>query len=187
MEVVVPDDQLSLAIGRRGQNVRLASKLTGWKLDILSESDAGARTAQAIFSLMKIEGMSDTMAHNLFQSGFGSLELLSQSEPETLMQIPGYEEEEAAKSLIEKSKVAYAQHLKEEAEKPKEEESLEGTAGAVAAAPVAQAAPPKKSEGKDAKSLADERLKEQMAELDGAAAAKTEAKAEESTEAPSAD
>ena len=187
MEVVVPDDQLSLAIGRRGQNVRLASKLTGWKLDILSESDAGARTAQAIFNLMKIEGMSDTMAHNLFQSGFGSLELLSQSDAEMVMQIPGYEEEEAATALIEKSKVAYAQYLKEEAEKPAEEKEAEG-ATAVAAAAVATV--PKKAEGKDAKSLADARLKEQMAELDEAAPAPevvVEAKAEEGKEVPAAD
>ena len=162
MEVVVPDDQLSLAIGRRGQNVRLASKLTGWKLDILSESDASARTAHAIFNLMRIEGMSETMAHNLFQSGFGSLELLSQSDVETLMQIPGYEEEEAAKTLTEKAKVAHEAFLKEEAEKPKEEAVEEGAAAPEAVTQKTAAA----VNNKDAKSLADERLKEQMAELD---------------------
>lgn len=163
MEVVVPDDQLSLAIGRRGQNVRLASKLTGWKLDILSESDANARTAESIFNLMKIEGMSETMAHNLFQSGFGSLEILSQSDVETLMHIPGYEEEEAASALISKSKVAYELYLKEEAAKPKVEEGSE----ALEAKKTESAVPQKTAgSGKDAKSLADERLKEQMAELD---------------------
>jgi N utilization substance protein A len=162
MEVVVPDDQLSLAIGRRGQNVRLASKLTGWKLDILSESDANARTAESIFNLLKIEGMSETMAHNLFQSGFGSLEILSQADVETLMHIPGYEEEDAAKSLVAKSKVAYEIYLKEEAAKSEEEKTAE------AEAKKTEAAVPQKtaSSGKSAKSLADERLKEQMAELD---------------------
>ena len=76
MEVVVPDTQLSLAIGKRGQNVRLAAKLTGWKLDILSESNASQKTADAIFNLMLIPGISDTMAQNIFQSGFGSFQSL---------------------------------------------------------------------------------------------------------------
>jgi len=177
MEVVVPDDQLSLAIGRRGQNVRLASKLTGWKLDILSESDANARTAESIFNLMKIEGMSETMAHNLFQSGFGSLELLSQADAETLMHIPGYEEEDAAKSLIEKSKKAYEVFLKEEAEKPKEEKSVEADSKKTEAVVPQKTA----SSGKSAKSLADERLKEQMAELDSAEVS-TDAKADDAAE-----
>ncbi len=155
MEVVVPDDQLSLAIGRRGQNVRLASKLTGWKLDIISESDAGARTTEAIFNLMKIEGMSETMAHSLFQSGFGSLELLSQSAPEHLMQVPGYEEKEHAVELVRKANIAYEQYKIDEENKPKEvvSKSDAGTKASNVA-------------GKDAKSLADERLKEQLAGLD---------------------
>ena len=52
MEIVVPDTQLSLAIGKKGQNVRLAAKLTTWKLDIISVSSASARTAESIFNLM---------------------------------------------------------------------------------------------------------------------------------------
>lgn len=149
MEVVVPDDQLSLAIGRRGMNVRLASKLTGWKLDILSETDASARTANSIFNLMRIEGMSETMAHSLFQSGFGSLELLAQSEPEIVMLAPGYEDPDKAEDLISKAKVAYEAFKKEEAEKPAEEKTQVATSVA----------------GKSAKSSADERLKAEMAGL----------------------
>lgn len=149
MEVVVPDDQLSLAIGRRGMNVRLASKLTGWKLDILSETDASARTANSIFNLMRIEGMSETMAHSLFQAGFGSLELLAQSEPETVMLAPGYEDPDKAEDLIAKAKVAYEEFKKEEAAKPAEEKTQVSAAGA----------------GKSAQSSADERLKAEMAGL----------------------
>jgi len=113
---------------------------------------------------MRIEGMSETMAHNLFQSGFGSLELLSQADVETLMHIPGYEEEEAAKTLIAKATTAYELFLKEEAEKPKEESSE------VEAKKTETVVPQKSASagGKDAKSLADARLKEQMAELDSA-------------------
>ncbi len=182
MEVVVPDDQLSLAIGRRGQNVRLASKLTGWKLDIISESDAGARTAEAIFNLMRIEGMSETMAHSLFQSGFGSLELLSQSIPEHVMQVPGYEDEAQAADLIEKSKVAFEQYKVDEANKPKIDEAASVSEDKVSA-PQTSAA----SSGKDAKSLADERLKEQMAELGAESSAQVdEASAEDTNSADEA-
>ena len=156
MEVVVPDDQLSLAIGKRGMNVRLASKLTGWKLDILSESDAAARTANSIFNLMRIEGMSETMAQSLFQSGFGSLELLSQSEAQVVMLAPGFEDPDKAEELIGKAKVAYEAWLKEEAEKPKEDVS--------AAAPIDVAATP--SFNKSAKANADERLKAELASLE---------------------
>src|SRR6185312_2270637 len=78
MEVVVPDTQLSLAIGKKGQNVRLAAKLSGWKLDIMSESNSSAKTASAILNLMLLPGMTETMAHNIFQSGFGSVTNLSE-------------------------------------------------------------------------------------------------------------
>lgn len=176
MEVVVPDDQLSLAIGRRGQNVRLASKLTGWRLDIISESDAGARTAEAIFNLLKVEGVSETMAHSLFQSGFGSLEILAQSAPEHVMQVPGYEEEEHALALIEKAKVAFEQFKIDEANKPKEE-VVDGKAPKKEASPKVAAS----VSGKDAKSLADERLKEQLAELNKETPVET-AKPEEASE-----
>ena len=70
MEIVVPDNQLSLAIGKKGQNVRLAAKLTGWKLDILSETKVQAKTQEAIFNLMLIPGISETMAQNIYQSGY---------------------------------------------------------------------------------------------------------------------
>ena len=74
MEIVVPDTQLSLAIGKRGQNVRLAAKLTGWKLDILSESNAAAKTADAIsFDVNSRDERDDGPKH--FQSGFGSFKV----------------------------------------------------------------------------------------------------------------
>ena len=68
MEIVVPDSQLSLAIGKRGQNVRLAAKLTGWKLDIISATATQARTAESIFNLMLIPNMSETMAQNILHA-----------------------------------------------------------------------------------------------------------------------
>jgi transcription termination/antitermination protein NusA len=100
MEIVVPDSELSKAIGKRGQNVRLAAKLTGWKLDIISSSSAQARTAESIFNLMLIPGMTETMAQNILQSGFGSFQSLSTTTPEEVMTIPGYDDADKAKKLI---------------------------------------------------------------------------------------
>ncbi len=104
MEVVVPDTQLSLAIGRKGQNVRLASKISGWKLDILSESSASQKTADAIFNLMLIPGMTETMAQNIFQSGFGSFQSLAVAAPAEVMAIAGYDVPEKAEKLIAEAK-----------------------------------------------------------------------------------
>ncbi|MCC6278556.1 MAG: transcription termination/antitermination protein NusA [Oligoflexia bacterium] len=97
MEIVVPDNQLSLAIGKKGQNVRLAAKLSGWKLDILSETKVQAKTQEAIFNLMLIPGISETMAQNIYQSGFGSLQEIAKSTIEDLAEIPGYDGEKAQK------------------------------------------------------------------------------------------
>ncbi|MBC7753840.1 MAG: transcription termination/antitermination protein NusA [Moraxellaceae bacterium] len=103
MEIVVPDSELSKAIGKRGQNVRLAAKLTGWKLDIISSSSAQARTAESIFNLMLIPGMNETMAQNILQSGFGSFQSLATTTPEEVMTIPGYDDPDKAKKLISES------------------------------------------------------------------------------------
>ncbi|MCS6837307.1 MAG: transcription termination factor NusA [Bdellovibrionaceae bacterium] len=78
LEVIVADDQLSLAIGRKGQNVRLASKLTGWKIDVTSESMAKAKQGDAVFNLMLIPQMTEEMAVLLFQYGFSNLKELLQ-------------------------------------------------------------------------------------------------------------
>lgn len=110
MEIVVPDSQLSLAIGKRGQNVRLAAKLTGWKLDIMSESSAASRTAESIFNLMLIPGMNETMAQNIFQSGFGSFQSVAEAGVEELMTIPGYDDPEKAEKLSAEAKALMAKY-----------------------------------------------------------------------------
>ncbi|HEY1080131.1 MAG TPA: transcription termination factor NusA [Bdellovibrio sp.] len=110
MEIVVPDSQLSLAIGKRGQNVRLAAKLTTWKLDIISETSAASRTAESIFNLMLIPGMNETMAQNIFQSGFGSFQSVANSPVEELMTIPGYDDPEKAEKLANEAKALVAKY-----------------------------------------------------------------------------
>ncbi|CAN5692927.1 hypothetical protein BH10BDE1_BH10BDE1_01380 [soil metagenome] len=148
MEVVVPDTQLSLAIGRKGQNVRLASKITTWKLDILSESSASQKTADAIFNLLLIPGMSETMAQNVFQSGFGSFQSLASAKLADVMAIPGYNTDEQAQKLIADSKALIEKYKKEGI--------------AVPAAPVKVAAVTPVG---NAKSQADERLRAELAAL----------------------
>jgi N utilization substance protein A len=104
MEIVVPESQLSLAIGKRGQNVRLAAKLTTWKLDIISESTAASRTSESIFNLMLIPGMNETMAQNIFQSGFGSFQSLASATSQDVMTIPGYDDPDKAEKLLNDAK-----------------------------------------------------------------------------------
>ncbi len=149
MEVVVPDHQLSLAIGKKGQNVRLAAKLTGWKLDILSDSNAAQRTAESIFNIMLIPGMTETMAQNIFQSGFGSFQSIAQSAVEDIMGIPGYGDKEKAQKLIDDSKSIAAKY---EAE------------GGVPQPPT-KAPESKVDTSAQAKAQADEMLKAELAKL----------------------
>jgi len=94
MEIVVADNQLSLAIGKRGQNVKLASILTGWKLDILSETRMTKRLEDAKTLLMGIEGMNDTLAQSLYHFGF-TVEQIVSAEVANLMTVPGFNEEKA--------------------------------------------------------------------------------------------
>jgi N utilization substance protein A len=103
MEVVVPDDQLSLAIGKRGQNVRLASKLSGWNLDVTSETNYNAALKEAYNSLLQLDGVGEATASNLYQQGFRSMEEVAEASVSDLMQVGGIGEEKAGK-IIESAK-----------------------------------------------------------------------------------
>ena len=89
MELVVPDDKLSLAIGRRGQNVRLASQLTGWRLDVISETKFRERELVAIETLALIDGIDDNMARTMYKLGFRNVEEVAEADPAELSAIPG--------------------------------------------------------------------------------------------------
>ncbi len=88
MEIIVPDDQLSLAIGRRGQNVRLAAQLTGWKLDINSESRVKELREFASRSLAAI-GLPESTVELLYAHGFRSAKDFANASTEVLLQMPG--------------------------------------------------------------------------------------------------
>lgn len=89
MELVVPDEKLSLAIGRKGQNVRLADKLTGWRLDIISDSKFKTMEEDAVSALQKVEGVTEANARSMYRMGFRALEELAEASLEELSAIPG--------------------------------------------------------------------------------------------------
>jgi N utilization substance protein A len=99
MELVVPDEKLSLAIGRKGQNVRLAAQLTGWKLDIISESKFKQMEEEALGALREIEGVSDDLAKAMYRLGFRALEEIAEAGPEELVQLDGVNSEDEAQTL----------------------------------------------------------------------------------------
>ena len=99
IEVVVPDDQLSLAIGRRGQNVRLASQLTGWDIDILTEEEESSRRQKeftersALF--MEALNVDEMVGQVLASEGFTSVDEVAYVEPGEIASIDGFDEETA--------------------------------------------------------------------------------------------
>lgn len=104
MEVIVAENQLSLAIGKKGQNVRLAAKLTNWRLDIISEDEAKNRMAESIFNIMLIPSMTETMAQNFYQSGYPSFQELAKASLDMITKVPGYEKQEDANKVIQEAR-----------------------------------------------------------------------------------
>jgi N utilization substance protein A len=123
IEVVVPDDQLSLAIGRRGQNVRLASQLTGWDIDILTEAEESERRTEEfrVRSQLFIDALDidDVIAHLLVTEGFGTLEEVAYVATNDLAEIEGFDVDIAtelqarARSALERRDEEYAARYQE--------------------------------------------------------------------------
>jgi len=123
IEVVVPDDQLSLAIGRRGQNVRLASQLTGWDIDILTEAEESDRRSEEFRSRSQafIEALDvdDVIAHLLVAEGFSSVEEVAFVPRDELARIEGFDEE-VAEELRERARQFLAERDRELDERRRE-------------------------------------------------------------------
>ncbi|MDR1397306.1 MAG: transcription termination factor NusA, partial [Desulfarculales bacterium] len=113
MEVVVADDVLSLAIGRRGQNVRLASKLTGWKIDVKPESKYNESLKTGYRSLLEVVGVADGIADTLFQAGYTSAEMLADAEMDSLSRLQGMTEQRVI-DLVASAKKYLAGQTEEE-------------------------------------------------------------------------
>jgi len=107
IEVVVSDEHLSLAIGRRGQNVKLATELTGWDIDILTEEEESSKRQEDFISksnlFVESLDVDETLAQLLVSEGFGAVEEILDSERSELLAIEGFEEE-IVDELIERSK-----------------------------------------------------------------------------------
>ncbi len=101
MEVVVPDDQLSLAIGKRGQNVRLAAKLTGWRLDVIGETKYNEALKDGYRSLLDLSGVGEKIATELYDSDFRSASDIAGSTVEDLMVVKGISNEKAESLIAE--------------------------------------------------------------------------------------
>jgi len=142
MEVIVPDDQLSLAIGKRGQNVRLAHRLTNWKLNVRSEQEAEDEARSARASLNAIPGIGDINAELLFQWGFRSAEQLSESD-ENHFEVEGISPErarqivQAARDHVANKRRIEEERLAAEAEAEKARAAAQAEAAVEAAAQAA--------------------------------------------------
>jgi N utilization substance protein A len=114
IEVIVPDDQLSLAIGRRGQNVKLASKLTGWRIDVRGVSAAEDEAKRARASLESIPGIAFDQVELLFQHGYRSIQQVAETPLEELLEVEGLSPE-LASELLAHAKTRAAELAEEEA------------------------------------------------------------------------
>jgi len=103
LEVIVPDDQLSLAIGKKGENVRLASKLVGWRIDILSETQYLRRQEPEFLKLLKVTGLSDETAGYLYEADIKDLKTFIETPLEKIAELTKLSREEVEK-IIEKAK-----------------------------------------------------------------------------------
>ncbi len=146
--VLVRDDQLSLAIGRRGQNVRLASKLVGWDIEIMTAEEYSESLDRAKNWFLQIPGMTDEMTEVLITEGFLSYDDLTFMEPEQLAELINVTPEEAEEMIIaaeelaeqvEAQKREMAQRVGETAEEATE--AAESEAAPVAEQAVAAAEP----------------------------------------------
>jgi N utilization substance protein A len=142
LEVIVEDTQLSLAIGKKGQNVRLASKLIGWNVDIKSEEEKRQEIEAQMTALTapgtplsELQGIGPKMIEKIEMHGISSIEKLADMTPEQLTEIPGIGEKMVEK--IQMSVAAYFQSLENQ---PAETESLEALAEEESAGEAAQQA-----------------------------------------------
>jgi len=123
VEVVVPDEQLSLAIGRRGQNVRLASQLTGWQIDIITESQDSERRqrefAERTQLFQEALDVDEVIAQLLVTEGFATVEDVAYVEPSEIASIEGFDDDTAeeiqarAREYLEKEAAEYDARRKE--------------------------------------------------------------------------
>lgn len=132
MEIIVPDDQLSLAIGRKGQNVRLAANLTGWNIDVFNESKVEEMAAFSKGRLVQELGINDSLATVLYSHAYRSVDEIAEANLDDFLKIPGMDQDalrnihKKAKERFEilKAKKDQGESLDSESEESKEAEQV---------------------------------------------------------------
>jgi N utilization substance protein A len=176
--VLVKEDQLSLAIGRRGQNVRLASKLCGWDIEIMTAEELDEQIDRAVVGFSELEGMTEELAQALVEQGYLSYDDLSVIEPDAMQEM-GNMTEEQVNTIIEQAEEKAEEAERAAADERRRQKELAQAAEAAAAAEQAASksdAPAETAEGDTAAS--------EVMEVEGQAPGATEgpAEAEESGE-----
>ncbi|MEC7978337.1 MAG: transcription termination factor NusA, partial [Planctomycetota bacterium] len=138
--VLVREDQLSLAIGRRGQNVRLASKLCGWDIEIMTQEELEEQIEGAVAGYCKLDGVDEELANRLVGEGYLSYDDLSVIEPDDLMEMGGLNEEQVDHIVNQaEDEAAKAEAIAEEKKRLQREQArLEAESGVVATPPVTE-------------------------------------------------
>lgn len=137
--VLVQEDQLSLAIGRRGQNVRLGSKLCGWDIEIMTSSELEDQIERAVTGFSQIAGVTEEISQGLVEQGYLSYDDLSVIEPDQFMEMSGLSAEdvdrivEVAETMAEEAEQAAAEERRVRREREQTQKDA-GTAGGAAAA-----------------------------------------------------
>ncbi|MEL6107828.1 MAG: transcription termination factor NusA [Planctomycetota bacterium] len=141
--VLVQEDQLSLAIGRRGQNVRLASKLCGWDIEIMTGPELEEQIERAVDAYSALEGMTPEISQALVEQGYLSYDDLSVIEPDAFVEMSGLSEEEVDRIVEAAEQKAEEADQAAEAERQarRERERLQREAEASGVAPPAEATP----------------------------------------------
>ena len=160
IEVVVPDDQLSLAIGRRGQNVRLAAMLTGLRINILSKSKLQEKFKKATENLLQVEGVTEAWSQVLVQEGIMSVGDLSGMKNQDLVELLGVGESEA-ESILKSTLKAIEEGSIELA--VEEDEDLVSASAVPAYKGLLESGVEEEKAGKDKFSDAEKRLREELA------------------------
>ena len=99
--LIISDEKLSLAIGKRGQNVRLAARLTGWKINLRGESELASEREKIICNLTQLPGVGQKLAETLSEAGFHSLQEIVGAELSKLMEVPGIGKKKAEKMQMD--------------------------------------------------------------------------------------
>jgi len=138
--VLVQEDQLSLAIGRRGQNVRLASKLCGWDIEIMTREELDEQIEQAVAGYSSIEGVEPELAERLVGEGFLSYDDLSVIEPEALMEMSGVSAEQVDR-IVQQAEVKATEAERAAAEQRRQQRAQDRMEAAEAAEAAANPTP----------------------------------------------